>query len=487
MNACKTLGIKTVAVYSDADKESKHRHFADEAICIGPAPPLESYLDIDKIIGAAKESGAEAIHPGYGFLAENHLLPERCITEGITFIGPSSESMRLLGNKIESRKVMSKAGVPLVPGMKGGADKISEFEKMAEEIGYPVLIKAAAGGGGKGMRVVESKEQIAEAVAAAKREAASAFGDDSVFLEKYLSKPRHIEFQILADNHGNCIHLFERECSIQRRHQKIIEETPSLALSNSLRKKMGADAVKVAVAGGYSNAGTVEFLLDQDGSYYFLEMNTRIQVEHPITEMVTSVDLVIEQIKIAAGLPLSDSLATVTQKGHAIECRIYAEDGDNNFMPSTGTIVHYNEPGGSGVRVDSGVMMGEKVSINYDPIMAKLIVHASDRESAIAGMVDALKNFSIMGVKTSRSFMIDVLSHPAFVAGDTHTGFIDEHMQGRSNQIKGNQKIAAAIASVLAIQNAGKATDFLGDGESSEFPDPWQTIGRWQIGDSLNE
>ncbi|MEA1981358.1 MAG: biotin carboxylase N-terminal domain-containing protein, partial [candidate division Zixibacteria bacterium] len=399
MNACKVLGIPSVAVYSEADKNSKHRIFADESVHIGPPPPRESYLDIEKIIKAAKETGCDAIHPGYGFLAENPEFGKRCTDEKITFIGPSPDAIKLLGNKVESRIKMEEAKIPLIPGMKSIGKSIEEFKKAADEAGYPVMIKAAAGGGGKGMRVVYAPDELQDAVETSKREALNAFNDDTVYLEKYIVNPRHIEFQILADSHGNTIHLFERECSIQRRHQKIIEETPSVALNDELRSRMGADAVKVAQAANYVNAGTVEFLLDETGHYYFLEMNTRIQVEHPITEMVVGVDLVVEQIRIAAGEKISDSFKNLTQRGHAIECRIYAEDGENNFMPSTGNVLFYSEPAGPGIRVDSGIQNGVEITIDYDPILAKLIVHAPDRNSAILKMIDALNNYKILGVK----------------------------------------------------------------------------------------
>jgi acetyl-CoA carboxylase biotin carboxylase subunit len=483
MNACRTLSIPSVAVYSEADENSKHRWYADEAVLIGPPSPGESYLNIDAIIAAAKQTGADAIHPGYGFLAENPLLPLRCEGEGIVFIGPGPEAMRLLGNKIESRVKMAEVGVPLIPGMTGKAEDQSVFLKAAQEAGYPVIIKAAAGGGGKGMRVVNEASQLQSALEAARREAKGAFGDDTVYLEKYISNPRHVEFQVIADSKGECVHVFERECSIQRRHQKIIEETPSVALNPELRAKMGADAVKVAKAAHYTNAGTVEFLLDETGHYYFLEMNTRIQVEHPVTEMVTGVDLVVEQIRVAAGLPLSSQLKSLSQRGHAIECRIYAEDGENGFMPSTGAVVHYTEPTGPGVRVDSGIMQGSEITIHYDPIMAKLIVHAPTRELAIAKMIDALNNYKILGVKTSKRFMIDVLLHPDFAAGKTYTNFIEKHMQDRNGPSNGDREIAAVAAAVAQMTTPRAVA--AGGGGAEELPTPWQLIGSWQIGDSI--
>jgi acetyl-CoA carboxylase biotin carboxylase subunit len=484
IRACRSLGIPTVAVYSEADAHSKHRLIADQSVLIGPPSPRESYLNIDRIISAAKETGCSALHPGYGFLAENPLLPKRCAEEGIVFIGPGAEAMRLLGNKVESRVKMADAGVPLIPGMKGSSADVTQFEKAAASAGYPVIIKAAAGGGGKGMRIVHEKSQLADALGAAQREALNAFGDDTVYLEKYLADPRHIEFQVLADQHGHCVHLFERECSIQRRHQKIIEETPSTALTEELRARMGNDAVKVAQAAGYTNAGTVEFLMDKSGKYFFLEMNTRIQVEHPITEMVVGVDLVVEQIKVAAGLPLGEHLKNLSQRGHAIECRIYAEDGENNFMPSIGTIVHYSEPEGPGIRVDSGIMSGMEIGIHYDPIMAKLIVHAPDRNTAIAKMTDALEQFKILGVKTSRRFMIETLNHPEFIAGRTYTSFIGDHMSARETGSDDYHALAAAVASAVA----GSSTRTAGGSDKHRtIATPWDTVGTWQIGDAIGE
>ncbi|PKK84540.1 MAG: pyruvate carboxylase subunit A [candidate division Zixibacteria bacterium HGW-Zixibacteria-1] len=479
INACRLLGIPTLAVYSTADKDAVHARSAGEAVEIGPPPPNESYLSIPKIIDAAKAHGCDAIHPGYGFLAENPRFPEACVKAGITFIGPPADAMRLLGNKVESRIKMADAGVPLIPGMKSAGASLEEFEKAAETAGYPVLIKAAAGGGGKGMRVVKSPAELKASVEAARREAKNAFGDDTVYLEKYIENPRHIEFQVLADTHGHTMHLFERECSIQRRHQKIIEETPSTALSSELRAKMGAVAAKVAAVAGYINAGTVEFLLDKNGGYYFLEMNTRIQVEHPVTEMVTGVDLVVEQIKIAAGEPISEYVRNATQRGHAIECRIYAEDGEDNFMPSSGKILYYEEPVGPGIRVDSGVAAGTVVGVDYDPILAKLIVHAPDREMAINKMIDALKDYRILGIKTSRRFMIDVLEHAEFRAGRTYTNFIELHMGDRKVDTAEIFDLAAAVSSAAMMRKVG--TNMTGSRKASQ-PSPWQTIGPWEIG-----
>ncbi len=486
MNACRTLGIPSVAVYSDADSNSKHRYYADESVHIGASSPRESYLDIEKIINAAKQTGCDAIHPGYGFLAENPILAQRCEEEKLTFIGPSPDAIRLLGNKVASRVKMADAGIPLIPGMKDSSADINLYRETAQKAGYPVLIKAAAGGGGKGMRIVNSEDELGAALEAARREAKNAFDDDTVYLEKYIVNPRHIEFQVLADNHGNTIHVFEREGSIQRRHQKSIEETPSVALDDELRAKMGADAVKVAKTAGYRNAGTVEFLLDETGHYYFLEMNTRIQVEHPITEMVTGVDLVVEQIRIAAGLELSEQLHHLTQRGHAIECRIYAEDGENNFMPSTGKILFYSEPVGPGIRVDSGIVAGMDITIDYDPIMAKLIVHAPTRELAIKKMVDALNAYKILGVRTSKKFMIDCMLHPEFTAGRTYTNFIENHMSNREDESNTYRHLAVAAAAVASMTTNSKSTAQLSETGGATIPSPWEIIGAWQIGDSIH-
>ena len=486
INACRVLGIPTVAVYSEADKNSKHRLMADASVLIGPPPPRQSYLDIGKIIDAARQSGCEAIHPGYGFLAENPELPKACEQAGVVFIGPPPDAMRLMGNKVESRVKMARAGVPLIPGMTASSVDPKVFHDAAKKAGYPVIVKAAAGGGGKGMRIVHESSGLEAALEAARREALNAFNDDSVYLEKYIANARHVEFQILADRHGDCVHVFERECSIQRRHQKIIEETPSTALDDKLRARMGEAAVAVAKAAGYVNAGTVEFLVDENGGFYFLEMNTRIQVEHPITEMVTGADLVVEQIRIAAGEKLSPSFHRLTQRGHAIECRIYAEDGENNFLPSTGRVLHYSEPSGPGIRVDSGIMAGTEISIDYDPIMAKLIVHAPDRPTAIHKMIDSLHNYKILGVKTSKRFMVEVLQHPEFTAGRTFTNFIDKHMADRPASSDGYRELAASVAAVASLNRLRPAGVSNGAGHE-EAPTPWLALGDWQIGGSIHE
>ncbi len=487
MRTCHVLGIRTVAVYSEPDSDALHTSLADEALPIGAASPLESYLVIEKIIEAAKSSGADAIHPGYGFLSENPEFAEACAANGITFIGPSAESMRLMGDKVSARRIVSEAGAPVAPGMDGAGSDVSVFEKLAEEVGYPVLIKASAGGGGKGMRLVHSSAELGEALDAARREAQNAFGDDRVFLEKYIVQPRHIEFQIIGDKSGNVTHLFERECSIQRRHQKIIEETPSPALTPELRQRMGESAVLIAKAGKYYSTGTVEFLLDKSGEYYFLEMNTRLQVEHPITELVTGLDLVAEQIRIAAGKDLSAEVLGATQRGHAFECRIYAEDAENSFLPSSGELLRYCEPCGPGVRVDSGVREGDVIGIDYDPILSKLITFGANREEARLRMIDSLKRYTILGLKTSTRYMLDILQKPEFVSGATHTGFIGEIMSGvvEANDSESDTEVvfAAAIAAVELECGTRSISGNLSD-DNSSAPTPWQSGSGWRIGES---
>ncbi len=425
MNTCRDMGIGTVAVYSDVDAKALHTITANQAVCIGSAEPSQSYLNIEKIIHAAKETGAEAIHPGYGFLAENYEFAERCEQEGFIFIGPPPNVIKKLGDKIRSRQIMIEEGVPVTPGMIRAEADVEELIQEAEKTGYPVLIKATAGGGGKGIRIVESSKGIEEACTSASREALSAFGNGKIYLEKFFRNSKHIEFQILADSHGNIIHLFERECSIQRRHQKIIEESPSSTLTPELREKMGNAAVAAAKASGYVNAGTVEFLVDENNNFYFLEINTRLQVEHPVTEMVTGIDLVRSQIEIAAGNRLCLSQKDIGSKGHAIECRIYAEDPENDFFPSPGKIIFMKEPKGPGIRNDCGVYSGFEVPVHYDPILSKLIVYGETREQAISRMINALRDYIVLGVKTSVPFLIDVLNSQNFRQGDIFTSFIE--------------------------------------------------------------
>ena len=479
MRTCREMGIATVAVYSEVDELALHVLEADEAVAIGPAEPVESYLNIEKIIAAANDSGADAIHPGYGFLAENADFAERCEAEGIVFIGPPAGVIRDLGDKITARRMMESGGVPVIPGMTDEAGDPDGWADQAEAIGYPVLIKAAAGGGGKGMRVVENAGDLEDACREASREAAAAFGSGAIYMEKYLEKSRHVEFQILADSQGNIVHLFERECSIQRRHQKIIEETPSPALSPALRESMGQAAVAAGRAAGYVNAGTVEFILDPDGHFYFLEVNTRLQVEHPITEMITGVDLVRHQIEIAAGGTLSLAQGDLAGRGHAIECRIYAEDPEQNFMPSPGNIVYLQEPAGPGVRNDCGVYSGVDVPFEYDPILSKLVVHAETRGQAIDRMIRALSSYIVLGVKTPIGFMIDVLSSPAFAAGDTYTDFIPVHFSDwRPDTAHRNLALIAAAADAMTPRQGAVAA---GDADAAVHPGPFQTLGNWRL------
>ncbi|HUG41983.1 MAG TPA: acetyl-CoA carboxylase biotin carboxylase subunit [Longimicrobiales bacterium] len=427
IRACQELGIRTVAVYSEADRESLHVRFADEVVCIGPPPARDSYLNIPRIIAAAEITGADAIHPGYGFLAENAEFAEICDRSELVFIGPTAEQIRRMGDKARGRETMIEVGVPVVPGSEGAIEDVDRALDVAGDIGFPVLIKAAAGGGGKGMRVAPDAATFPKAFRAAQTEAQAAFGSGSVYIEKYLARPRHIEIQILGDTHGRVAHLGERECSIQRRHQKLIEESPSPALTPRLREKMGEAAVKGAAAINYRGAGTIEFLLDQDGRFYFMEMNTRIQVEHPVTEMVTGVDLVKEQIRIAAGEKHSVP-EPLQLRGHALECRINAEDPARNFAPSPGTITIWHAPGGPGVRVDSHAYQGYRVPPNYDSLLGKLIVHANDRGEAIVRMRLALESFIVEGVHTTIPFLLDLLHDPAVVAGEVDTKFLERRM-----------------------------------------------------------
>ena len=424
IRACKELGIETVAIYSEADRESLHVRFADDDVCIGPPPARESYLRISRIIAAAEITGADAIHPGYGFLAENAEFAETCVASNIAFIGPTAAQIRVMGDKAAARKAMQEVGVPIVPGTPGPVDDVEQALEFARDIGFPVIIKAAAGGGGKGMRVAKSEEEFARSFSLARSEALSAFSNDEVYVEKYLSRPRHIEFQIMGDQHGNVLHLGERDCSIQRRHQKLIEEAPSPAVTPDLRERMGDAAVRGAKAIDYVGAGTIEMLLDEDGSFYFMEMNTRIQVEHPVTEMLTGIDLVKEQIRVAAGERLSFT-ELPPLRGHVIECRINAEDPSRSFQPSPGRIDVYHPPGGPGVRLDTHVYAGYIVPPYYDSLLAKLIVQGRDRAEAIRRMQIALDAFIIEGVTTTTSFLGRVLSHEAFQRGVVDTKFLE--------------------------------------------------------------
>lgn len=477
IRTCREMGIRAIALYSDADADALHVYLADEAIPIGPAPAAESYLNTGKILAAAQESGADAIHPGYGFLSENADFAQAVADAGLRFIGPPVSAMRVMGSKTEARSAMERAGVPVVPGYQAG-QATGDLLRAAEEIGYPVLVKAAAGGGGKGMRIVAGVDALPEAVESARREAQAAFGDDRLFLEKYIPAPRHVEFQIFGDSHGNLIHLGERECSIQRRHQKIVEETPSPALHPELRARMGRAAVLAARAVEYVGAGTVEFLLDENENFYFLEMNTRLQVEHPITELVTGLDLVRWQIRTADGARLPLRQEEVRPHGHAIECRIYAEDPANGFLPAIGTILRLHEPSGPGIRMDSGVRAGDAISRFYDPLLAKVSVHAENRAAAVNRMDRALRELVILGdLVTNAAFLRDVMAHPVFQAGETNTRFIDEHFSDWQ-PFGGPPPHAALIAAALAQMQQQARPAAPGDEDSRS---PWQQLLDFRI------
>ena len=425
IRACRELDIQTVAVYSEADRESLHVRFADDDVCVGPPPGRESYLRIPRLIAAAEITGADAIHPGYGFLAENAEFAETCRASGITFIGPTPDQIRVMGDKASARRAMADCGVPIVPGTPGPVDDPEEALAFAQQIGFPVIIKAAAGGGGKGMRVARDPDDFLRSFQLARSEALSAFGNGDVYVEKFLERPRHVEFQVLGDTHGNVIHLGERDCSVQRRHQKLIEEAPCPVMTPELRERMGEAAVRGAKAIGYVGAGTVEMLLDADGSFFFMEMNTRIQVEHPVTEMLTGVALVTEQIRVAAGLPLSVT-ALPPFRGHVIECRVNAEDPSRNFQPCPGRLDVFHQPGGPGVRIDTHAYAGYTVPPYYDSMIAKLIVQGATREEALKRMQIALESFVVEGVKTTMPFLARVMQHPAFQAGAVHTKWLEQ-------------------------------------------------------------
>lgn len=479
MRSIREMGLVSVAVYSEADKQALHVKSADEAVFIGASSPAESYLNIDVIVNAAIKSGAEAVHPGYGFLSENADFARAVKKAGLIFIGPDAETIETLGDKITARKLMQKNGVPTASGLDENVCDLQEDElkKFASTAGYPLLVKASGGGGGKGMRIVKTDAELFKAVKQASSEALAAFGNATVFLEKYIEKPRHVEIQIMADNHGNVIHLNERECSIQRRHQKIIEETPCVALTEKLRNQMGEAAVQAAKACNYKGAGTVEFLLDKNGGFYFLEVNTRLQVEHPITEMVTGFDLVRMQIDVACDKVLSVTQDEVKSRGHAIECRIYAEDASENFMPSPGVVHYCQTPTGPGVRLDTGIYSGAEVPVYYDPIMSKLVVYAENRDAAISRMSQALKDCVVLGVKTSISFMDDLINSEKFISGDTHTHFIEENFTDWKETPVDDEIALAGF--VLADEYAVKASD--SKGETVTEKSPWLSLGKWDL------
>ena len=452
LRACRELGIASVAVYSDVDRASLHVRKADEAYHIGPPAASASYLNFTKILGVAKLSGADAIHPGYGFLSENARFAQACGDAGVKFIGPTAASMEMMGSKTRARQEMEKAGVPFVPGTSRGLESPGQAEQIAAKIGYPVMLKAAAGGGGKGMRLVHRPEELRAALEAAQSEAQRAFGDGEVYLEKAIVNPRHIEVQVLADEYGNTVYLGERECSIQRRHQKVVEEAPSPIVDPAMRRRMGEVAVRVAKAAGYTNAGTVEFLVDQNKNFYFLEMNTRLQVEHPVTELITGLDLVHLQIRIAAGEKLPFTQDDIFIRGHAIECRIYAEDPDNNYFPSPGKITLLLAPSGPGIRRDSGMYEGWTVPVDYDPLLAKLIGYGSDRQQAISRLVRALNEYFVGGIKTNISLFRRILSDRDFQAGKLDTGFLDRLLQSPpADVMQEDTRVAAIAAGVFAV------------------------------------
>ena len=456
MRACRETGIKTVAVYSDADRKALHVRYADEAYHIGLAPSTESYLRIDRILEVARRSGAEAIHPGYGFLSENPQFARACEAAGVVFIGPPAAAMELMGSKTSSRQALLRAGIPVVPGTDHNLESLDEVQRIAEKIGYPVMLKASAGGGGKGLRLVDSPLELESAFRNARSEAQHAFNDPSVYIEKYIPQPHHVEIQVLGDLHGNLIYLGERECSLQRRHQKVMEECPSPLVDGDLRRRMGETAVRIAALAGYSNAGTIEFLVDAERHFHFLEMNTRLQVEHPVTEVVVGIDLVKEQIRVASGEPMRWKQDDVRLRGAALECRIYAEDPGNHFFPSPGLITRLQNPSGPGVRRDSGVYEGWMVPTEYDPLLAKLVVWGTDRAEAIARMRRALGEYRVFGIRTNIPFFRQILEHPDFIAGRCDTGFIERVF---SNLLRPEDKapreeqavamLAAALESVL--------------------------------------
>jgi 3-methylcrotonyl-CoA carboxylase alpha subunit len=490
IRACREMGILSVAVYSEADRQAMHVRMADEAIFIGPSDPAQSYLSIPRILEAALQSKSEAVHPGYGFLAENAAFARDVKDARLVFIGPPPEAILAMGDKAEARQRMQAAGVPVVPGYQG-QDSDDILVERAEQIGYPVLVKAAAGGGGKGMRVVREPAGLPEAVAAARREALNAFGNKRMILEKYIPQAHHIEFQVLGDLHGNLVHLFERDCSVQRRHQKIIEEAPSSLLDPDLRRAIGSAAVAAAQAVGYTNAGTVEFIFDPTKrSFYFLEMNTRLQVEHPVTELVTGLDLVQWQIRISAGEQLPFSQPSLVQRGHAIECRLYAEDPSTGFLPATGKLLRFIQPQGPGVRVDSGFSTGDEVSVYYDPLIAKIIAFAVDRPSAIRKMQTALHEMVLLGISTNWNFLQDVLAHPDFQAGSVHTTWVEEQFQGWQPPqcpLPPEVLAAAALSEFQALQAGSLPVyplPYQGEQPAHRNPfNPWKAGNRFRLGE----
>lgn len=486
IRAARELGLRTVAVYSEVDSDALHTRLADEAYKLGPAEPTQSYLDSARILDVARVCGADAVHPGYGFLAENAAFAEDCAKAGLTFVGPSAQAIRQMGSKIVSKEIAERAGVPIVPSYhaRDAASLAREAPQAAERLEYPILVKASAGGGGKGMRIVDNPADLLPALEAGAREAQQAFGNATLLLEKYIAHPRHVEVQILGDQAGNRVHLFERECSIQRRHQKIIEETPSPAVTPELRGRMTAAALRLAAAVDYTNAGTVEFLLAPDGTFYFLEMNTRLQVEHPITEMVTGVDLVHQQLRIAQGERLPFTQEELGQHGHAIECRLYAEDPAHGFLPATGRIAVLREPYGPKLRIDSGLALHAEVTPYYDPILAKLVTYALTRQEAIRRMQSLLREYTVLGVTTNRQFLLDVVGSAAFVEGDTNTAFLEHHFDGWQPAATVTEEIAAITALGEFLQRNGQLTDTPAPATPAgdAFITPWHRHDGWRIG-----
>ncbi len=484
MRTLREMGIKTVAIFSEPDREALHVRTADEAYCVGPAASSESYLVIEKIIAVAKETGADAIHPGYGFLSERAPFAKACKEAGITFIGPEPHAIEVMGEKTTARQLMAKADVPLVPGNKEAIEDPHAALEIAKEMKFPVLIKAAAGGGGKGMRRVDDPSEFVAAFEGARREALNAFGNGDVYVEKYVVNPKHVEFQVLADKHGNVVHLFERDCSVQRRHQKIIEETPCPTLLEETRQRMGEVAVAAAKAVDYVGAGTIEFLLDVEQNFYFLEMNTRLQVEHPITEMITGMDLVRWQVEIAAGKKLPFTQDDITRRGHSIEARLYAEDPDENFMPSPGLLEHISAPQGPWVREDTGVYSGATVPVHYDPMISKLIVWAEDRDAAIGRMKRALEDYVVAGIKTNRSFLVECLEQPAFQGGKYDTEFVPKMMEERDPTERPEDVELARLAAVIAANLRDEAVEASAgsksSGPSTGGVNPWKQAGRFR-------
>jgi 3-methylcrotonyl-CoA carboxylase alpha subunit len=476
IRTCRVLGIPSVAVYSDVDRAARHVREADEAVAIGPAEARLSYLSIDAILAAARETGADAVHPGYGFLSQNGDFADAVAGAGLTFVGPPGDVHRRMGDKKAARRLMAAAGVPVLPGYDGDDQSDAALVAGARGTGFPLMLKPARGGGGKGMRVVREEAGFLEALVSARREARAAFGDDGMVLERYVERPRHVEVQVLADGRGGIVHLGERECSIQRRHQKVVEETPSPALAPAQREALCAAGVAAARAAGYVNAGTVEFLLSPDRSFSFLEMNTRLQVEHPVTEAVTGLDLVRLQLEVAAGRSLSLAQEDVAVRGHALECRLYAEDPGRDDLPSPGRVLHLSEPTGPGIRVDSGLDAGSEVTVHYDPLLSKIVTWGGDRVEAIERMQDALRRTVVLGVVTNLARLRAVVEHPAFAAGELHTGFIEAHLSAVAPRPCPPPEAIAAVAAALGLARAGWGS------VRRVAPDPWASLGAWRLG-----